>query len=154
MCLSLEGQVYPKLWVSPTPFTQCPIHFLSHSPSVPSTFFYPSFKLPTQTSIFFSTLMSGWLVLMVSLGEWIFVVVLWFFLYCGVWFSSFLLLFSYPIHPVYLQLSFTPHLKSLTKPNLSVLVLVKVMRNSTHKVGWQEWETNQCYMASIQIYSV
>ena len=45
----------------------------------------------------------------------------------------------YPIHPVYLQLSFTPHLKSLTKPNLSVLVLVKLMRNSTYKVGWKEW---------------
>ena len=56
----------------------------------------------------------------------------WFFLLY--FFSSF-----YPIHPVYLQLSFTPHLKSLTKPILSVLVLVKVMRNSTYKVGWEEW---------------
>lgn len=55
------------------------------------------------------------------------------------WLSVFLWGFFYPIHPVYLQLSFTPHLKSLTKPNLSVLVLVKVMRNSTYKVGWEEW---------------
>ncbi len=47
--------------------------------------------------------------------------------------------FSYPIHPVYLQLSFTPHLNFLIHPNLSVLVLVKVMRNSTYKVGWEEW---------------
>ena len=46
---------------------------------------------------------------------------------------------SYPIHPVYLQLSFTPHLKLLIHPILSVLVLVKVMRNSTYKVGWEEW---------------
>ena len=69
---------------SPTPSTQCPIPFLPHSPSVPSTFFYSPFKRPTQTSIFFSTLMSGWLVLIVGLVEWIFVVVLWFFLCCGV----------------------------------------------------------------------
>ena len=47
--------------------------------------------------------------------------------------------FFYPIHPVYLQLSFTPHLNLLLKPNLSVLVLVKVMGNSTYKVGWEEW---------------
>ena len=64
------------------------------------------------------------------------------FLYCGVWFSSLFLFFSYPIHPVFYTLSFTPHLKSLTKLNLSVLVLVKVMRNSTYKVGWEEWGTN------------
>ena len=57
----------------------------------------------------------------------------------GVMVECFLWAFFYPIHPVYLQLSFTPHLKSLTKPNLSVLVLVKVMRNSTYKVGWEEW---------------
>ena len=62
-----------------TPFTQCPIHFLPHLPSVLSTYHFSPFKLPNQTSIFFSTLMSGWLVLMVSLVEWIFVVVLWFF---------------------------------------------------------------------------
>ena len=137
--LSLEGQVYPKLW-----------GFLPHSPSVLYPFypihpvsytliFYPSFKLPTQTSIFFSTLMSGWLVLMVSLVEWIFVVVSWFFLCCGVWFCACLRLFFYPIRPVYLTLIFTPHLKLLTKPNLSVLVLVKMVRNSTYKVGWEEW---------------
>ena len=72
---------------------------------------------------------------MVGLVEWIFVVVLWFFLCCGVGSVLFFMVFFYPIHPVYLQLSFTPHLKSLTKPNLSVLVLVKVMRNSTYKVG-------------------
>ena len=47
--------------------------------------------------------------------------------------------FSYPIHPVYLQLSFTPHLNFLIHPNLSVLVLVKMVRNSTYKVGWEEW---------------
>ena len=82
------------------------------------------------------------MVLMVSLVEWIFVVVLWFFLCCcGLVWVCFLLFF-YPIHPVYLQLSFTPHLKSLTKPNLLVLILVKVVRNSTYKVGWKEWETN------------
>ena len=57
----------------------------------------------------------------------------------GVMVECFLWAFSYPIHPVYLQLSFTPHLKSLTKPNLSVLVLVKVVRNSTYKVEWEEW---------------
>ena len=57
----------------------------------------------------------------------------------GVMVECFLLVVFYPIHPVYLQLSFTPHLKLLLKPNLSVLVLVKVMRNSTYKVGWEEW---------------
>ena len=79
------------------------------------------------------------MVLIVGLVEWIFVVVLWFFLYCGVCSVLFFMVLFYPIHPVYLQLSFTPHLKLLTKPNLSVLVLVKVMRNSTYKVGWEEW---------------
>ena len=59
--------------------------------------------------------------------------------WCGFVFFFISSLPFYPIHPVYLQLSFTPHLKSLTKPNLSVLVLVKVMRNSTYKVGWKEW---------------
>ena len=60
---------------------------------------------------------------------------------CVVVFGLFCFLwgFLYPIHPVYLTLIFTPHLKLLTKPNLSVLVLVKVMRNSTYKVGWEEW---------------
>ena len=72
------------------------------------------------------------MVLMVSLVEWIFVVVSWFFLCCCVLVECFLWAFSYPIHPVYLQLSFTPHLNLLRKPNLSVLVLVKVMRNSTY----------------------
>ena len=79
------------------------------------------------------------MVLIVGLVEWIFVVVLWFFLCCGVMVVVFLWGSFYPIHPVYLQLSFTPHLKSLTKPNLSVLVLVKMVRNSTYKVGWEEW---------------
>ena len=79
------------------------------------------------------------MVLLVGLVEWIFVVVLWFFLCCCGLFSSLFLFFSYPIHPVYLQLSFIPHLNFLIHPNLSVLVLVKVMRNSTYKVGWEEW---------------
>ena len=57
----------------------------------------------------------------------------------GVMVECFLWGVFYPIHPVYLQLSFTPHLKSLTKPNLSVLVLVKMVGNSTYKVGWKEW---------------
>ena len=59
----------------------------------------------------------------------------------GVWclVECFLWGVFYPIHPVYLQLSFTPHLNFLIHPNLSVLVLVKVMRNSTYKVGWEEW---------------
>lgn len=61
----------------------------------------------------------------------------------GVMVECFLWAFSYPIHPVYLQLSFTPHLNFLIYPNLSVLVLVKVIRNSTYKVGWEEWETNR-----------
>ena len=82
------------------------------------------------------------MVLMGGLVEWIFVVVLWFLLCCGVIVECFFFSSFYPIHPVYLQLSFTPHLKLLTKPNLSVLVLVKVMRNSTYKVRWEEWETN------------
>ena len=109
--------------LSSIPFTQCPIHFLPtlpnstflffshaiwcglffsnglllpHSPSVLYTYHFSPFKLPTQTSIFFSTLMSGWLVLMVSLVEWIFVVVSWFFLCCGVMVECFLWVSSTP----------------------------------------------------------
>ena len=37
---------------SPTPFTQCPLPFLPHSPSVPSTFFYPSLKNYLPNPIF------------------------------------------------------------------------------------------------------
>ena len=79
------------------------------------------------------------MVLMVCLVEWIFVVVLWFFLCCCGLVVVFLWGFSYPIHPVYLQLSFTPHLNFLIHPNLSVLVLVKMVKISTYKVGWEEW---------------
>ena len=61
----------------------------------------------------------------------------------GVMVECFLWGFSYPIHPVYLQLSFTPLLNFLIHPNLSVLVLVKVMRNSTYKVEWKKWGTNR-----------
>lgn len=57
----------------------------------------------------------------------------------GVMVVVFFMGFFYPIHPVYLQLSFTPHLNFLIHPILSVLVSVKVMRNSTYKVGWEEW---------------
>ena len=64
---------------------------------------------------------------------WVLLVLLWFGL-----FSSLFLLFSYPIHPVSLTPSLTPLLNFLIKANLSVLVLVKVMRNSTYKVGWEE----------------
>ena len=46
-----------------------------------------------------------------------------------------LALFFYPIPPVSFTLIFYPHLNLLRKPNLSVLVLVKMVRNSTYKVG-------------------
>ena len=140
MSLSLEGQVYPKLWASfypihpvsytlSTPFTQCPIP-LSFTPLLNLLFKPLSSSPPSWVVDWFWWLV--WLSGFLSLC-------------CGfscvavVWFSSFLLLFFYTIHPVYLQLSFTPHLNFLTKPNLSVLVLVKVMRNSTYKVGWEVW---------------
>ena len=46
---------------------------------------------------------------------------------------------DYPIHPVSLALFFCPHLKFLLKHVLSGRGLVKVMRNSTYKVGREEW---------------
>ena len=61
---------------------------------------------------------------------------------CG-FFSSLFLLFSYPIHPVSYTLIFSPLLNFLFKPDLSGRGLVKVMRNSTYKVGWKEWGTNR-----------
>ena len=83
--------------------------------------------------------------------------------------SSFLLLriltvlfFLYPIHPVSSTLIFYPHLRLLQKPNLSGRGLVKVMRNSTYKVGWKEWGTNpfckdnnrmETYRKAIHTYS-
>ena len=123
---------------------------LPHSPSVLYTFYHIH---PVSYTLIISPLLNflpkhlsssppSWvvdLVLIVGLVEWIFVVVLWFFLFCSLVCFLLLSLFLYPIHPVYLQLSFTPHLNFLIHPNLSVLVLVKVMRNSTYKVGWEEW---------------
>ena len=49
----------------------------------------------------------------------------------------------YPIHPVSFTLIFTPLLNFLFKPNLTGRGLVKVVRNSTYKVGWEERQTNQ-----------
>ena len=142
-------------------FTKCPYHLkdrsirnygflLSHSPSV----LYPFYPIhPVSYPLIISPLLNFLPKhLSSSPPSW---VVDWF--WWLVWLSGFLLLccgfscvvgcflilflwaFSYPIHPVYLQLSFTPHLNFLIHPNLSVLVLVKVMRNSTYKVGWEEW---------------
>lgn len=44
----------------------------------------------------------------------------------------------YPIQPVSFTLSRIPHLNLLRKPNLSGRGLVKMVRNSTYKVGWKE----------------
>ena len=128
------GLVFLVLWGWVVLFL---LGFLPHSPSVLYTF-YPLSQTPlfSSTSALFSTSSLMWfclfscvVVLMVGF------LVLW--LSCHS--TSLFLLFLYPIHPVYLQLSFTPHLNFLIHPNLSVLVLVKVMRNSTYKVGWKEW---------------
>ena len=141
----------PTLYFSSsTPFTQCPLHLPNFLSLIPLFFFIPTpsgvalshtLLFPTHHHfLFFSPLSQEWGFCL--LEEWLigFVWLVWF-----VFFSSFLptlLLFFYPIHPVYLQLSFTPHLNFLIHPNLSVLVLVKMLRNSTYKVGWKEWETN------------
>ena len=69
-------------------------------------------------------------------------------------FSLTLLLFSYPIHPVSLTLIFTPLLNFLLKNVLSGRGLVKVVRNSTYKVGWKEWGTNNQSMMCIQACTI
>ena len=60
----------------------------------------------------------------------------------GVVLSHTLLLFFYPIHPVYFTLSLSPLLNFLLKHVLLGRGSVKVIRNSTYKVGWKEWGTN------------
>lgn len=71
---------------------------------------------------------------------------------CVLFFCSYGL--SYPIRPVSFTIIFTPLLNFLIKLNLSVLVLVKVMRNSTYKAGWKEWGTNHQSMMCIQTCTI
>ena len=52
------------------------------------------------------------------------------------------LLFSYPIYPVSFTPILTPLLNFLLKHVLSGRGLVKVIRNSTYKIGYKEWGTN------------
>ena len=121
--------IHPVSYTLSTPFTQCPIP-LSFTPLLNFLPKHLSSSPPSWVVDWFWWLvwLSGFLSFFCGFSC---IVVFGFLLF---YFS-----FSYPIHPVYLQLSFTPHLNFLIHPNLSVLVLVKVMRNSTYKVGWEEW---------------
>ena len=114
---------------------------LPHSPSVPYTF-YPLFLTPFSPPLlliptfFICGLLEEWLS---SFGSLFGFSCVGFMVWCCGWlFFSFYGLF-YPIHPVSSTLSLTPLLNFLFKPNLSGRGLVKVMRNSTYKVGWEEW---------------